>query len=154
MSRELKIGGSMKKFLLSACIMVGLSACASHSENIEASDVSPLQYQDYSCHQIRSELMRVSRKVNQISGAQDKQAGNDEAAMGVGLILFWPALFFLAGSDHHIELAQLKGEYDALEEEAIQKNCDVAKEIKAAQKAAEERKAKEQTKEPKKRVND
>jgi hypothetical protein len=49
------------------------------------------------------------------------------------LILFWPALFFLAsGDDKKAELAHLKGEYEALEHAAIQKNCAVADELRAA----------------------
>jgi hypothetical protein len=135
----------MKKTVLGLCLLsqIGLAGCASHAENIQASYVSPMEYHDYSCRQIRAEMVRLSRKVSEISGAQDRQAGNDSAAMGVGLILFWPALFFLAGNDHHTELAQLKGQYDALQEAAIQKNCDVAKELEAARVAEEKRKQQE-----------
>ena len=52
--------------------------------------------------------------------------------MGVGLLLFWPALFILAGSDHSDELARLKGEYEALETAAIQKKCDIARQLQVA----------------------
>ncbi len=85
--------------------------------------------------------MRVSRKVNEVAGVQDRTASNDSIAMGVGLILFWPSLFFISGSDQKVQLGQLKGEYDALEQIAIQKNCNVAKEIDAARKMDEDRKA-------------
>ena|SRR5438045_1773796 len=135
------------------CVAALLSACADHADKIQGTYVSPVEYHDYSCKQIRQEMMRVSRKVNQVSGVQDRQASNDSVAMGVGLVIFWPALFFLAGHDQHTELAELKGEYDALEEAAIQKNCDVEKEIKAARKAEEERKAKEAVPEKQHGVN-
>ena len=131
-----------------------LSGCADHADKIQATYVSPVQYQDYSCKQIRQEMMHVSRKVNEVAGVQDRQASNDSAAMGVGLVIFWPALFFLAGHDQHVELAELKGQYDALEEEAIQKNCNVEKEIQAAKKAEEERKAKEAVPEKKRALNE
>jgi hypothetical protein len=47
--------------------------------------------------------------------------------MAVGLVLFWPALFFLEGGDgpEAAEYACLKGEVDALEQVAIQKKCDM-----------------------------
>ena len=135
------------------CVAAFLSWCADHADKIQGKYVSPVQYQDYSFKQIRQEMMRVSRKVNEISGVQDRQASNDTAAMGVGLVIFWPALFFLAGHDQHNELGELKGQYDALEEEAIQKNCDVEKEIQAAKKEEEERKAKEAAPEKKRAVN-
>ncbi|MEA3643102.1 MAG: hypothetical protein VBE63_24640 [Lamprobacter sp.] len=43
--------------------------------------------------------------------------------MGVGLVLFWPALFFLAGDDQKEELSRLKGEYEALQQAAIRQDC-------------------------------
>jgi len=52
--------------------------------------------------------------------------------MGVGLVLFWPALFFLIGDDKKEELARLKGEYEALEKIAIQKDCNIADELQEA----------------------
>lgn len=35
--------------------------------------------------------------------------------MGVGLMLFWPALFSLAAGDEKAELARLKGEFEAMD---------------------------------------
>lgn len=129
----------MKKAVLGFCIATLMAGCAPKSEKIRAQYVSPLQYQDYSCKQIRMEMMRVSRRVNEVSGVQDKQATNDSAALGVGLILFWPALFFMIGDDQKEEISRLKGEYDALEQAAIQKECDVVKEVEAARKMEQER---------------
>lgn len=133
----------MKKIVLAACMasQVGLVACASKSDNISAAYVSPLQYQGYACNQIRSELSRVSRRVNEVAGVQDSQASKDSVALGVGLVLFWPALFFMIGKDKEEELARLKGEYEALEQAAIQKDCDVAQEIEKAREMQAERQA-------------
>lgn len=142
----------MKKVVLAACMVsqLGLVACASKSDNISAAYVSPLQYQGYNCNQIRSELARVSRRVNEVAGVQDSQASKDSVALGVGMVLFWPALFFMIGKDKEEELARLKGEYEALEQAAIQKDCDVAQEIEkaldmeAARKAAAKQQQKKQ----------
>lgn len=133
----------MKKLVLATCMVsqLGLVACASKSDNISAAYVSPLQYQGYNCNQIRSELARVSRRVNEVAGVQDSQASKDSVALGVGMVLFWPALFFMIGKDKEEELARLKGEYEALEQAAIQKDCDVAQEIEKAREMEAERKA-------------
>ena len=109
--------------------LLGIVGCASKPESISASYVSPLQYSSYNCNQVKMELMRVNRKVISVSGAQADEANNDAVAMGVGLVLFWPALFFLMGDDQKDELARLKGEYEALETVAIQKECDMSKEM-------------------------
>ena len=97
--------------------------------------------------------MRVSHKVNEVAGVQDKTASNDAVATGVGLVLLWPALFFISSNDQHVQLAELKGQYDALQEEAIQKDCDVAKEIKAAQDEEAKRKQAEKAEQPKQNSN-
>ncbi len=117
---------------------VFLASCATPPEKVSATYVSPLTYQDYSCDQVKGELQRVNRKIIEITGAQQKEANKDAVAMGVGLVLFWPALFFLMGDDKKDELARLKGEYDALETAAIKKDCDIAEELKAARKEREE----------------
>lgn len=114
-----------------------VTACATPPDKISASYVSPLQYSAYSCDQIKQELLRVNRRVVEVTGAQQKHANNDAVAMGVGLVLFWPALFFLAGGDKKEELARLKGEYDALEQTAIQKDCVIATELREARQQRE-----------------
>jgi hypothetical protein len=45
--------------------------------------------------------------------------------MGIGLVLFWPALLFLEGGDgpEATEYANLKGEYEALRENSVSKKC-------------------------------
>jgi hypothetical protein len=76
-------------------------------------------------------------------------------ALGVDLVLFWPALFFMPGKDNEEELGRLKGEYEALKSAAIEKGCDVAGEIEEARKMVEERKAKkEATQNPDTGMND
>ncbi len=132
----------MKNIVLSLVCLSLVSGCASKSQNIQATYVSPLQYQSFTCRQLEQEISRVSRKVSEISGAQDKQATGDAVAMGVGLVIFWPALFFLIGDDKKEELARLKGEYDALEQSAIQKDCSIVNTIQV-QKAEQAQKAKE-----------
>jgi len=78
-------------------------------------------------------MIRVSNQVRTVAGVQDKEASNDAVAMGVGMVLFWPALFFLAGDDKEQELAQLKGEHQALQQSAIQKECGFAEELEEAE---------------------
>lgn len=122
----------MRKIVAVAIAASFLTGCASTSANVSASYISPLQYSNYDCDQIRQEVVRVSNRVHEVAGAQDKKAKDDKIAMGVGLVIFWPALFFMMGNDRREELSRLKGEYDALEQTAIQKKCSVADEMKAS----------------------
>lgn len=79
------------------------------------------------CKQIAAELDRVERKINELYHRLGKTASNDSAQMAVGLILFWPTLFFLEGGDgpEAAEYARLKGEMEALEKVSIKKNCGI-----------------------------
>lgn len=101
-----------------------VTACAEHPEKIAAQYVSPMQYDGYNCKQIGAEMQRVSSRIGDLGGQQEKAATNSDVVMGVGLVLFWPALFFLdSNSAQAAEYARLKGEFNALEQAAIQKKC-------------------------------
>ena len=123
--------------LLSGAMM--LSACATAPDKVEGNYVSPMQYSGYDCEQIRMELQNVSYQVNSMASREAKDRRRDEIAWGVGLFVAWPALLFLAGGDHKEQLATYKGQYDALNEAAIQKKCMVAQEVAADRATAESR---------------
>lgn len=85
-----------------------------------------MQYHTYSCRQISEEAQSVSARASSAMGVQDKKASGDKVAMGVGLILFWPALFFIHGNaETSTEVARLKGQMDALEQASIRKKCGI-----------------------------
>ena len=102
-----------------------LSSCATHPDKIKAQYVSPLQYDGYTCAQIAIEMRRLSVNVSELRGVQEKAYTQSNVATGVGLII-WPALFFIDGNSIQAsEYARLKGEFNALEQAAVQKDCDV-----------------------------
>ncbi|MBW6507034.1 MAG: hypothetical protein K0B00_09820 [Rhodobacteraceae bacterium] len=113
-----------------------LAGCASNSNEVMPQYVSPTLYQSLTCRQIGEEARRVSARTAQMSGVQDAKAQGDAVATGVALVLFWPALFFIQGDKQNAsELARLKGEFEALEQASIQKNCGI--EFRAAPTVAE-----------------
>ena len=60
--------------------------------------------------------------------------------MGVGLVLFWPALFFIESDDQKEDVARLKGELKAVETAAIRKDCaSLRQEIRADRKGSQRR---------------
>jgi hypothetical protein len=86
--------------------------------------VSPLTYENYNCKQIGGELERLTRRVSELAYQVDKRASNDSTKMTIGLILFWPTLFFVDGNGPEAqEYGRLKGEYETLEKVSIQKEC-------------------------------
>lgn len=106
---------------VAATLMAG---CATSSDKISSAYVSPMAYQNYDCAQLAAEGQRLVSRVTEIGGKLDNEARNDKVAMGVGLVLFWPALFFLGGDKgKEAEFSRLKGEYEAVQQTAISKKC-------------------------------
>jgi hypothetical protein len=115
---------SLKSFAVIVTILAILSGCATAGRDVAATYVSPVQYANYDCDQLRQELLRISGRVNQLTGRLDEAAQNDKVITGVGLIIFWPALFALGGTkQQESELSRLKGEYDALQIASTNKKC-------------------------------
>jgi hypothetical protein len=105
---------------------LALVGCATKSSDIAAAYVSPMQYDAYTCPQLADEAQRVSSHAAQAAGAQDSQATKDTVATTVGVIVFWPSLFFIGGDKQNAaELARLKGEMDAIEQASIRKRCGI-----------------------------
>lgn len=114
-----------RSFFTSVTAISILAGCATAGRDVVGTYVSPTQFSTYDCDQIRQELMRLSSRVNQLSGRLDEAASNDKTIGVVGAILFWPALFALGGTKgQEAELARLKGEYDALQTASTQKKCN------------------------------
>lgn len=113
-----------------ALVAVGslaVAGCASRSEDVAASYVSPVTYQSYSCKELGLEAQRVSSAAAVASGAQDSQRTKDSVATAAAIVVFWPAAFFVGGDNAKTaELARLKGQMDAIEATSIQKKCGIS----------------------------
>lgn len=115
------------KRVIAISLALSMFGCASHPKNMTASSVSSYQYKDYDCAQIAAEYDRVSKKMNSLYEELASEANADNAQMAVGLVLFWPALFFLEGGDdaRATEYRQLMGEHQELEKANIRKRCEI-----------------------------
>jgi hypothetical protein len=112
--------------LVAAAIAPLASACATYSEKIPATYVSPVLYEQLTCRQIAEEATRVAQRAAEASGAQNAQANKDNALTAVTIVIFWPAAFFVGGDRANAtEVGRLKGEMDALEQASIRKNCGI-----------------------------
>ena len=93
-------GGNMR---FGTCVAFGIAvlvtACASQSDYIPPTYVSPSSFEHMTCRQIGEEAKRITR-----NEAAASQAGNTADATAVGL---------------------LKGTMEALEQVSIEKNCNI-----------------------------
>lgn len=116
-----------RSVILSCCLGLVLTGCASSSTSLGTQYVSPLQYQPYDCIQLASESQRLQSRVIELGGRLDQASSNDKVLMGVTLVLFWPAAFALGGTKaQEAEYSRLKGEFEAVQISAIEKKCQVS----------------------------
>ena len=114
------------KMTVVAGLALAMCGCAKSADKVVAAYASPLTYQQYDCRQIGMEAERISARVIALTGEQNKKATGDAVATTIGVIVFWPALFFIGGDDATTaELARLKGEMDTIERVSIEKNCGI-----------------------------
>ena len=110
--------------LVGASMALSVAGCASKSEDISPSYVSPVMYQNHTCAQLSVEAQNVSQRAAVASGQQDKARKNDTVKTTVGVVLFWPVLLFNEGDGAKAnEVASLKGQMQAIQQASVQKNC-------------------------------
>lgn len=125
----------MKK-LLTVISATALASCATHPDEMTASYVSALNYKDFDCNQISTEMSYLDRRTQELYRSLKKKNEDDTVQMTVGMFALWPALLFLEGGDgpQATEYSRLKGEFNALYDVARYKQCgDIIQRIEMAQ---------------------
>eukprot|EP00873_Tetraselmis_striata_P030726 jgi/Tetstr1/450990/TSEL_038026.t1 len=103
-----------------------VAGCATPPKDIAPTYVSTSLYQNLTCNQLRAEAEAVSARSQAAYGLQEKNRGNDAAMTTVGIVLFWPALFFMKGDGATAaDVARIKGEMQAIEQVNRLKNCGI-----------------------------
>ena len=92
-----------------------LAGCASRAVDVQPLPANPAEFATWSCDRIEDESDRVQQRAADLAYAVDERAGNNLIALGVGAVMFWPALLAMRteGPDAE-ELARLRGRYKAL----------------------------------------
>lgn len=117
----------VKISLFAVAAVFVLGACAPKPDNVKPSYAPQVVYDSLSCNQIASEAVNVSNKAHDKAGVERRHRNQDKAIVATGLIVFWPALFFTHGHNTQSaeDLAQLKGEMEALETASTKKHCGI-----------------------------
>lgn len=103
---------------------LGLAACAPDARDIAPTYTPSVLYQNLSCQQLAQEAWRVSNRAHDAVGLQNRHQVEDAVAVTTGLLVFWPALFFVHGTDANAaQIAQLRGEMQAIEAASAANGC-------------------------------
>ena len=112
----------MKKLILTASVLSILAGCASRPESIPASYVAHERYAMHNCQKLSELKMDTVSRLLLASDQQDADANAD--AVGVFLILIPFSAF---SGDHEAEVANLKGEVQAIETAQAVNECSYSK---------------------------
>ena len=122
--------GIMANKTVAAILVAGvmfLSSCATATKNILPTYVDPLQYEQYDCGQIGTEMVRVTGELNQSYRECKVHASRDELFMLGAFLITGPLALVpavISDSESTERFAQLQGELEALEQASILKECD------------------------------
>ena len=106
---------------LSTCVAVAmvLSACAKPPSRIAAVSVASAEYSDLSCTALVRELGTVSEKLGDAEQSQRNKVAADAATVFFVLV----PVSSMTG-DHEADVAQYKGEKQAIERALSKKHCN------------------------------
>lgn len=110
----------MKKQIVSVMALLLVAACAKKPESIEAAYISPTLYNSWSCKQLAEEQARLDHAFKQASSQQNQARSNDIA----GVILLGLPVSSLSGGNVAPQIANLKGQKEAIHRNMILKNCN------------------------------
>lgn len=111
--------GRVSLRLLTVAVPIFIAGCAKSPESIAPAYVSEVPYSQWSCKQLGEEQQRLSSAYTVAAQQQEKARGNDIA----GVIILGLPVSSLSGDNIAPQIAELKGEQEAVRKAMILKNC-------------------------------
>ncbi len=107
------------------CVAASLLAgCATRAVDVAPAPADPAEFVAWDCARIDDELDAVQQRAADTAYAVDERVGNNIVALGMGVMVFWPALLAMrADGPEAADLARLKGRFEALQAAARQRQC-------------------------------
>jgi hypothetical protein len=120
-----------------AVLLCAASGCATRSSDVLPRKTDPAEFASWTCDRIDDESDSVQLRAADVAYAVDARVGNNMIALGLGVMVFWPALLAMRPDGLEAqELAALKGRFEALRSTAQQRGCPPPPETMNAQRAA------------------
>ncbi len=110
----------MQRLLILAILGAAvLGGCAQTPESVQASYISPVTYDDWTCKQLSGESVRVDAALATAS----KQQSDARTGDTVGILLLGLPAASMSGKAVAPEIARLKGSKEAIQQSMTLKNC-------------------------------
>jgi len=109
---------TLAQFTVCSAAALVLAGCATRPESIHASFVSHEKFSGLDCEELAARVVATKAKLTEASRLQNEKANGD--AVGV---FFLGIPFSKLTGDHEAEIAQLKGELEALDTAQVKAEC-------------------------------
>lgn len=109
----------MKLIILTGCVAISIVGCAKKPESIAPAYVSDYQFQSLTCPQLQQEQARLDSAYTTAADQQNHARTNDT----VGVILLGLPVSTLSGDNVAAQIAQLKGQKEAIGRVRVAKGC-------------------------------
>jgi len=101
-----------------------LGGCATRAVDVQPLPANPSDFASWSCERIDDELDTVQQRAAEMAYSVDERVGNNIVALGLGLVIFWPAMLAMRpDGPEAAELARLKGRFEALRTASSLQHC-------------------------------
>ncbi|MBK1688041.1 hypothetical protein CKO37_11045 [Rubrivivax gelatinosus] len=110
---------------LATCLVgLAVAGCATRSVDVRPQQADPAEFALWDCERLADETDAVQQRAADLAYTVDDIAGRNIVALGVGVSIFWPALFALRPNGVEArELAEFKGRYEALKTASLDRGC-------------------------------
>jgi hypothetical protein len=126
-----------RRVVQAVVLACAVSGCATRSSEVVPHKTDPAEFVGWSCERIDEESDRVQLRAADVAYAVDERSGNNMIMLGVGVMVFWPALLAMRPDGIEAqELAALKGRHEALRSASRRQACPPPAETMSAQRAA------------------
>jgi len=113
-----------KTLTLPFILLIVACSNAKHSYEVQSNYVPASRYAHLSCEQLISEAEALRARTPALAAAVDEHRKSQNGVEVVTWVLFWPAAFMLDdGSDNAQQLAQAKGDLEAIQQNLLSKDC-------------------------------
>lgn len=105
----------MNKIVISLAVLM-LAACATNPDKVASAYVSASEYNGMSCQQLLTAYTINENEASALYSSMKSKSRVNTTAGVVGVVLFWPALFFMKGKDASADakMSELKGRKTAI----------------------------------------
>lgn len=117
----MKVKENIKKTIILSALSIGLAGCfnmPTPTAQITGAYTSGIKYEDYSCDRLGKEVSSLARRENQLTVAQEQRIKSSGMQA-----FFWG--FGQGDGIEASELANVRGEKEALRSAIDLKNCDI-----------------------------